>query len=112
VSRELPFWTLRIPGPFDGARETDIPDPLELAGAFILLTTGRLNARELGAAARIPAVRPNIASRVGFALTRFNDGAFRIAFCDTCTELRFTANPCSKVFRDTAVNPPRAFMFA
>jgi hypothetical protein len=112
LSREPTFCTLRMPGPFDGARDAEMPDVRAFPPIPILLTTGRLNVRELGAAARIPAVRPNIASRVGFALTRFKDGALRIAFCDTCTEFRFTANPCSKVFRDTAVNPPRAFMFA
>lgn len=83
VLRELPFSTLRIPGPFDGAREAEMPDAREFPLAPILLTTGRLNPREVGTAARIPAVLPSIAARVGFALTRLKAGALRSAFCGT-----------------------------
>jgi hypothetical protein len=64
-------------------RDADGADARKLPCWGILLTTGRLNARELGAAARIPDFGPSLASRVGFAPTRFNLGAFRIALCDT-----------------------------
>jgi hypothetical protein len=94
------------------ARGADMADAREAPCAVIRLTTGRFNVRALGAAARVPALDPSLASRLGLALTRFRAGALRIALDETCTIFRFTASPCSSVLRDTALNPPRTFIFA